>query len=176
MYNTANVFLHCPSLSKTCESFEPKIVSSYFWCSGSFIPFFFSRFLSPLFWLTNLRSLGAKLTVSPFFLADVLVKEPQISKFWQPKNSLFYPLFSFSPTLLSFFLSPFPSFYFYFFWLLVFFWLGTRIPKYTEIPALVHARTLRARAVAKPPDIGILFFQLISSFLCQNRLCQLKFF
>ena len=37
----------------------------------------------------------------------------KISKPWEPKNSLFYPLFSLSP--LSFFFSPFPLFYFYFF-------------------------------------------------------------
>ena len=116
---------------KRCESWKPKQTASPFtaprfplasslsfifliyWLVHSF--FLLTPPFPPFFWLTNLRSLGAKLTVSPFLLADVLVKEPQISKFWQPKNSLFYPLFSFSPTLLSSFFSPFPSFYFYFF-------------------------------------------------------------
>ena len=38
----------------------------------------------------------------------------------------------------------------------------------------MHACTLRARAIVKPPDIGIQLFQLIPSILCKNRLCQLK--
>ena len=34
--------------------------------------------------------------------------------------------------------------------------------------------TLRARAIAQPPDKRIQFFQLISSIPCENRPCQFK--
>ena len=69
--------------------------------------FLFSSHASfpPLFWLTNLRSLGAKLTVSPFLLADWL-KSQKLVNFGSQKNSLFYPLFSFSPTLFLLLLFP----------------------------------------------------------------------
>ena len=34
--------------------------------------------------------------------------------------------------------------------------------------------TLRARAIAQPPDIGIQFFQLISSISCKDKLFKLR--
>ena len=40
--------------------------------------------------------------------------------------------------------------------------------------ACTHARTLRARALSSPPDIGIQLFKLMSCILCEDRLCQLK--
>ena len=106
--------------------------------------FLFSSHASfpPLFWLTNLRSLGAKLTVSNFLLADWL-KSQKLVNFGSQKTVCFTLSFP-SPPLSSSPLSP--SSTSSYFWLLVFFWLGTRIPKYTEIPALLTGRRPRAEA------------------------------
>ena len=82
--------------------------------------FLFSSHASfpPLFWLTNLRSLRAKLTVSPFLLADWL-KSQKLVNFGSQKTVCFTLSFHSPHSLSSSPLSP--SSISSFFWLLVFF-------------------------------------------------------
>ena len=58
------------------------------WFRGSFIPFSSHGSFLPLFWLTNLRSLGAKKLSLLLFLLIYVVRKPKVNKSWEPKKKV----------------------------------------------------------------------------------------